>query len=176
MGKFDNALRYRPEDHPRQAFLTPAYILEPVRALLGGIGLDPCTEPDNPTRAERFYALPEDGGALPWDARNVYCNPPYGAARVRWVRRAIAEGARRPVVLLIPAHTETRPFHEALRAATTSCFVRGRVRFGVLRENRREAAASHGSVLFGFGVDLRPLSELGSVVAPRLGILVAVAG
>jgi hypothetical protein len=66
--RFDNAKRRRPEHHARQAMLTPDYVLEPVRALLGGIGLDPCTEPDNPTRADRFYCLPADGAALPWDA------------------------------------------------------------------------------------------------------------
>jgi hypothetical protein len=52
--RFDNEKRRRPEHHDRQAMLTPAYVLEPIRKLLSGsIGLDPCTEPDNPTRAER---------------------------------------------------------------------------------------------------------------------------
>lgn len=47
--RFDNAKRRRPDSHARQAMLTPPYVLEPIRELLGGIGLDPCTEPDNPT-------------------------------------------------------------------------------------------------------------------------------
>jgi hypothetical protein len=41
--------------------LTPPYVLEPVRRLLGGIEPDPCTEPDNPVGADRFYAPPVDG-------------------------------------------------------------------------------------------------------------------
>lgn len=163
--RFQNELRRRPESHPKQAMLTPEYVLEPIRAVLGGaIGLDPCTEPDNPTRAAAFYALPQDGCALPWDAANVFCNPPYGQARTRWVKRRIDEGARRPVVLLIPAHTETQIFQDALRAMTSVCLMKARLRFGVLRENRRQEAASHGSAIFGFGVDVGALDSIGTVL------------
>jgi len=166
--RFDNAKRRRPDSHARQAMLTPAYALEPIRALLGGIGLDPCTEPDNPTRADQFYHLPMDGCALPWDAATVFCNPPYGEARDRWVDRCVEVGATgRKVVLLIPAHPDTRTFQRAMAACTTVLFVKGRLKFGVLRENRRQEAASHGSAIFGFGVDLSPLGPiLGAVVTP----------
>lgn len=162
--RFDNAKRRRPEHHARQAMLTPAYVLEPIRELLDGIGLDPCTEPDNPTRADYFYAPPQDGCRLEWDAHSVFCNPPYGEARNRWVERCIEEGAQRKVVLLIPAHTETRIFQTALEACTSICLIKARLRFGVLRENRRQEAASHGSAIFGFGVDLAPLRDLGVVL------------
>jgi hypothetical protein len=159
--RFDNAKRRRPEHHARQAMLTPSYVLEPIRELLGGIALDPCTDPDNPTRSERFYHLPDDGCSLPWDARNVFCNPPYGEARNRWVERCIEVGKVSKVVLLIPSHTETRIFQTALEACSSVLFFKARLRFGVLRENRRQEAASHGSALFGFGVDLTPLRSLG---------------
>ena len=163
--RFDNAKRRRPEDHDRQAMLTPAYVLEPVRDLLGGIGLDPCTDPDNPTSADTFYSLPADGCALPWNADTIFCNPPYGEARDRWVDRCIAEGrVGRKVVLLIPAHTETRSFQRAAEECESLLLVKARLRFGVLRENRRQEAASHGSALFGFGVDLAPLADLGTVL------------
>jgi hypothetical protein len=49
-----------PEDHPNQAQLTPEYVLTAVRRILGTIELDPCTEPDNPVGAERFYTPPAD--------------------------------------------------------------------------------------------------------------------
>lgn len=159
--RFDNAKRRRPDHHARQAMLTPTYVLEPIRKLLGGIGLDPCTEPDNPTGADKFYHLPGDGCALPWDAHSVFCNPPYGEARDRWVDKCIAEGEHRPVLLLIPSHTETRTFQRALVACDSVLFFTARLRFGVLRENRRQEAASHGSALFGFGVDVTPLHDIG---------------
>lgn len=165
--RFDNEKRRRPDHHARQAMLTPAYVLEPIRELLGGIELDPCTEPDNPTGAARFYHLPIDGCGLPWDARTVFCNPPYGEARDRWVDRCITEGAARKVVLLIPSHTETRTFQRALKACESVLLVKARLRFGVLRENRRQEAASHGSAIFGFGVDVTPLAHAGLGIVLR---------
>jgi len=165
--RFDNAKRRRPEHHRRQAMLTPEYVLTPVRELLGGIALDPCTEPNNPTKAEKWYCLPDDGCVLPWDAPTVWCNPPYGEARNRWVNRCIEEGERRKVLLLIPSHTETQTFQRALGACTSVLLIRARLRFGVLRENGRQEAASHGSAMFGFGVDLGPLSSLGAVLLPK---------
>lgn len=166
--RFDNAKRRRPDHHARQAMLTPSYVLEPLRELLGGIGLDPCTEPDNPTRAATFYHLPMDGCHLPWEAETVFCNPPYGEARGRWVERCIGVAATgTKVVLLVPSHTDTRVFQRAMEHCTSVLFVRARLRFGVLRENGRQEAASHGSALVGFNVDLSPLSPLGVVFLGR---------
>ena len=154
--RFNNDLRYRAEDHERQTQLTPPYVLDVVRLILGGrIGLDPCTLPDNPIGADRFYALPQDGAALPWDSVSVFCNPPYGKVRERWVSRCIEaahHGVR--VVLLIPAHTDTRTFQRAAATASGVAFIRGRVKFGVLRPNRRQVAASHPSALIGWNVDM----------------------
>lgn len=163
--RFDNDKRRRGDNHDRQRMLTPEYVLEPIRELLGGIGLDPCTEPDNPTRADKWYSLPQDGCELPWDMPTVFCNPPYGEARNRWVDRCIEEGQHRAVVLLIPSHTETRIFQKALASCVSVVFVQARLRFGVLRENRRQEAASHGSAILGFGVDVKPLSGLGIVLS-----------
>jgi len=161
--RFDNAKRRRSGEHDRQRMLTPAYVLEPIRELLGGIGLDPCTESDNPTEAERFYALPQDGLKLPWVGASVFCNPPYGEARNRWVERCIASGVERPTVLLIPSHTETQTAQLALRKCSSVLFFQARLRFAVVRKNRRHEAASHGSMLLGFGVDLSRLCDLGTV-------------
>src|SRR6478609_4230979 len=69
-------LRNRPADHPNNTQFTPSYILDPVRVDLGGvIGLDPCTTPDNPVGATRFYTPVEDGLARSWfPTASVYCN------------------------------------------------------------------------------------------------------
>jgi len=163
--RFSTALRYRDDHHPNQRQLTPPYVLEPVRDSLGSIALDPCTEPDNPCGAERFYTPPQDGAELPWDAGRIYVNPPYGKARERWVRRCVdAAAAGSSVVLLIPAHTDTRIFHLALDSADVVLFIRGRVKFGIVRQNGRQEAASHPSALIGWNVDLTPASSLGRLV------------
>lgn len=167
--RFSNDLRYRDGHHPQQTQLTPGYVLEPVRADLGGIALDPCTLPDNPCGADRFYAPPQDGLTLPWDAETVYVNPPYGKAREPWVERCVQaadDGAR--VVLLIPAATDTRIFQRALSTSTDAVFIRGRVKFGVLRPNRRQQAASHPSALIGWNVALEASAVLGLRVASSM--------
>lgn len=169
--RFDNALRYRDEGHPHQTALTPPYVLDPIRLDLGGrIELDPCTTPANPTGAERFYCPPQDGAELPWDAETIYVNPPYGRARERWVTRCLQAGREgRAVVLLIPAHPDTRTFQAAATTASGVVFIRGRVKFGAfgeIRPNGRQVAASHGSALIAWNVDLRASSALGMLVRP----------
>ena len=166
--RFSNALRRRPGDHIMQRQLTPPYVLEPVRAALGGsIGLDPCTEPDNPTGAQAFFTVDDDGLAHPWGfADSIYINPPYGEARGEWVDRAVGIAASgTPVVMLIPAHTDTRIFQKALTTASAMLLIKGRVKFGVLRDNGRQQAASHGSALLGWNVDLRECAHLGHLVS-----------
>jgi hypothetical protein len=163
--RFDNDLRYRSEKHPWQIALTPPYVLDPVRADLGGIELDPCTTETNPVGADRFYAPPQDGLALPWDARTIFCNPPYGKAREPWVRRCIdAANAGAAVILLMPAHTDTRIFHEVVASDPEILFVKGRLKFGILRPNLRQVAASHPSALFCWGAEMLACAHLGSIV------------
>lgn len=167
--RFDNTLRYRDEAHPNQTQLTPPYVLDPVRLDLAGIALDPCTETDNPVGADRFYTPPQDGAELPWDAPTIFVNPPYGKARERWVNRCIEAGrAGSAVILLIPAHTDTRIFQTALTTASAVVFVRGRVKFGVLRPNRRQVAASHPSALIGWNTNLAHCGQLGHLAASSL--------
>ncbi len=167
--RFNNDLRYRDDVHPAQDQLTPAYVLDRVREDLGGrIDLDPCTTAANPVGALRFYCPPADGAAEPWGgatfgAETVFVNPPYSRARERWVRRCIdaaRDGGR--VILLIPAATDTRIFQEALATASSVVFICGRVKFGVLRPNRRQAAASHPSALIGWNVTLDSCARLGA--------------
>lgn len=163
--RFNNDLRYREGDHPNQTQFTPAYVLDPVRVDLGGvIGLDPCTTRDNPVGAVRFFTLAEDGLERSWfPASSVFVNPPYGKAREPWVDRCmkVASLSPIPVVLLIPAATDTRIFQRAAESATAVVFIRGRVKFGTLRPNRRQVAASHPSALIGWNTDLTASSTLG---------------
>lgn len=163
-----NSARWRSGASRDNVFLTPGYLIEAIRAAFGGsIGLDPCTEPDNPTGAERFYALPTNGLAEPWDAPSIWCNPPYGEARRPWVARCIEVGqARRAAVaLLVPAHTDTQLGQAILAGADTVLFLRGRLDFGLLRPSGRAWTATHPSMLALWGVrELDGLHELGVLV------------
>lgn len=170
-GRFaSNDIRYRDGDHPDQTQFTPPYILDLVRAdLLGVIWLDPCTTPDNPVGADVFYTVSDDGLSQPWDSSvnrlerlPIFVNPPYSKAREPWVDRCIKAAERgQPVILLMPAATDTRIFQKAATSARAVVFIRGRVKFGTLRPNRRQHAASHPSALIGWNTDLAACAALG---------------
>lgn len=165
--RFDNGLRYVDATDPRNTQFTPDYVLELVRADLGCvIGLDPATTADNPVGAEVWYTPAEDGLSSPWSgpewAPTIFVNPPYSKAREPWVKKCIAAGERgQKVILLIPAATDTRIWQKAASTSTAVVFVKGRVKFGVLRPNRRQVAASHPSSLIGWNTDLEACAFLG---------------
>jgi phage N-6-adenine-methyltransferase len=161
--RFDNGLRYSDGRDVRHVQLTPPYVLDRVRDAFGGrIGLDPCTEPDNPTDALVFYTEADDGLAQVWPRIPTWCNPPYAKAREPWVERCLQRAALQvPVVLLIPAATDTRIWQRAAEAADAVVLVRGRLKFEAKRLNGRSAAASHPSSLLIYNANPAPLERLG---------------
>ena len=61
----------------------------------------------------------------------VFCNPPYGRELAKWVKKAYEE-SRKPntkVVMLIPARTDTRWFHDYCVKGRIE-FLKGRLKFG----------------------------------------------
>lgn len=68
----------------------------------------------------------------------VFCNPPYGRAITDWVEKAYREGTKDNtiVVMLIPARTDTRYFHDFIQHRSEIRFVKGRLKFG----NSKQAA------------------------------------
>ena len=162
-----NAAKVRPPWHPGQAWITPESILGPVRAAMGGtIALDPCTEPDTPTRAERFYALPTNGLAEPWDASTIWCNPPYGEARRLWIRRCLEVGqARRArIALLVPADVYTELGQAVLTGSDAVVFIAGYPAFAHPESGALRRPVHRGLMLATWGLDLAPLAGLGVIV------------
>ncbi len=63
--------------------------------------------------------------------QRVFCNPPYSNIK-EWVKKCYEE-ALKPntiVVLLIPARTDTRYFHDYIIHRSEIRFIKGRLRFG----------------------------------------------
>ncbi len=62
----------------------------------------------------------------------MFCNPPYGRAIHKWVKKAYEEGhkANTIVVMLIPARTDTKYFHDYIAHRSEVRFIRGRLKFG----------------------------------------------
>ena len=94
-----------------------------------GFDLDACALPEN-AKCPRYYTPEQDGLSQPWKG-TVWCNPPYGRQIGRWVEKAglsAAEGAT--VVMLLPARTDTRWFHQYIYGRAEVRFVPGRLEFG----------------------------------------------
>lgn len=94
--------------------------------------LDVCATREN-AKCARFYTKEVDGLHQPWDGV-VWCNPPYGREIGKWVfTAAVASGVRgATVVMLLPARTDTRWFHEYIyqKDRVEIRFIRGRLKFG----------------------------------------------
>ena len=91
--------------------------------------LDVCATPEN-AKCEEFYTKEQDGLKQPWKG-TVWCNPPYGRQIGEWVRRGFfASQSGNTVVMLLPARTDTRWFHEYIYGKAEIRFIRGRLKFG----------------------------------------------
>lgn len=76
-----------------------------------GFNLDVCALPEN-AKTARYYTPEQDGLTQPWEGV-VWCNPPYGRQIGKWVERAaLSAEAAAVVVMLLPARTDTKWFHE----------------------------------------------------------------
>ena len=81
-------------------------------------------------KCTEYFTKEQDGLSQKWEGC-VWCNPPYGREIFRWVKKAYEEhenGAT--VVLLLPARTDTKWFHEYVYGKAEIRFLRGRVKFG----------------------------------------------
>jgi len=79
---------------------------------------DPC--PPNP----KF-----DGLKIAWKRRN-FINPPYGRQIGLWIKKAYEESLKGKLcVLLIPARTDTRWWHDYIMKSKDIRFIKGRLKF-----------------------------------------------
>jgi len=128
---------------------TPPLVLELVRGVMDEIDIDPCSNPGSITGArkefwlqqyqEAYLALSEErknrvfvgnGLRAVWGGR-AYVNPPFDHL-TRWVRKCAGEHEVRgsEIVLLSPARTDVRWFHEVVvPTATAVCLWKGRFTF-----------------------------------------------
>lgn len=90
--------------------------------------LDPCADESN-HKCEKYFTKEQNGLIQDWSGERVFCNPPYGREIGEWVKRC-ATSAAEIVVMLIPARTDTRWFHEFIYNKAEIRFLRGRLKFG----------------------------------------------
>ena len=91
--------------------------------------LDVCATQEN-AKCNRYYTPEQDGLSKPWDG-TCWCNPPYGRGIGQWVRRALfASFGGATVVMLLPARTDTKWFHDYIYKRAEIRFLKGRLKFG----------------------------------------------
>ena len=94
--------------------------------------LDVCADENN-HKCEHYYTKEIDGLSRPWIG-TIWCNPPYGRKIGEWVRRAYISSqiGSATVVMLLPARTDTRWFHDYIynKSNIEIRFIKGRLKFG----------------------------------------------
>ncbi len=91
-----------------------------------GFTCDVCATKEN-AKCEHYFTQEQDGLKQEWTGV-CWCNPPYGRLIGKWVQKA-AE-SKCTVVMLLPARTDTRWFHDWIYERAEVRFLRGRLKFG----------------------------------------------
>ena len=98
--------------------------------------LDVCATEQN-AKCDRFFNSKQDGLKKSWGGATIWCNPPYSNI-IEWCRKATEEQQNgTTTVMLVPARTDTKWFHEYVwqKQNVDVQFVRGRLRFGGSNQN-----------------------------------------
>lgn len=87
---------------------------------------------DSNAKCSKYFTALDDGLRQDWSNNIVFCNPPYGKQLKDWVRKAYEESLKPNtlVVLLIPARTDTKYFHDFILGKASIRFIKGRLKFG----------------------------------------------
>jgi len=92
--------------------------------------LDPCSTDEN-AKCVKHYTKEQDGLAQDWTGETVFCNPPYGREMPKWIKKCYEHYTGGGIaVMLIPARTDTKAFHEYIYGKAEIRFIKGRLKFG----------------------------------------------
>jgi len=91
--------------------------------------LDPCATDDNHL-CKKYFTKEIDGLSQSWENNTVFCNPPYSNVS-GWAKKCADESYLNniTVVMLVPARTDTRWFHQYVYNRAEIRFVKGRLKF-----------------------------------------------
>ena len=110
---------------------TPQDFYDKLNWRFGPFSLDPCATTHN-AKCLNFFTEQDNGLDEDWDGFTAFVNPPYGRSIGDWIRKGYEE-SRKPntkVVMLIPARTDTKYWHDYVMRASEVYFVKGRLKFG----------------------------------------------
>lgn len=111
-------------------WVTPAWLVKKLEKDLHiTFTLDPCALPYT-AKTTKYFTEEDNGLEQDWGGHTVFVNPPYSNNR-EWIKKCYEESLKPDtiVVVLLPARTDTRYFHDFCMKADLICFVKGRVKF-----------------------------------------------
>jgi phage N-6-adenine-methyltransferase len=93
--------------------------------------LDPCATAAN-AKCKKYFTEDQNGLEQSWKGHRVFVNPPYGRNIGEWIKKGYKESKQHNtvVVILVPARTDTRWWHDYVMKAKEVHLVRGRLKFG----------------------------------------------
>lgn len=89
--------------------------------------LDVCANEQN-HKCAIYFTKDDDGLAQNWGGHIIWCNPPYGRDIANWVKKCSEHTG--VAVMLLPARTDTRWFHDYIYQKAEIRFIKGRLKFG----------------------------------------------
>ena len=91
--------------------------------------LDPCATNEN-HKCKKYFTKEDNGLLKNWYGEKVFCNPPYGREISKWVEKAYQENKKGTfIVMLLPARTDTKWFHNYIYKKHEIRFIKGRLKF-----------------------------------------------
>tara|TARA_B100000886_G_scaffold175017_1_gene119855 strand:- start:10435 stop:10908 length:474 start_codon:yes stop_codon:yes gene_type:complete len=110
---------------------TPQDFFNKLNWRFGPFTLDPCADSGN-TKCTKYFTESDNGLSESWEGFTSFVNPPYGRGIDKWIRKAFEESRKNntKVVMLIPARTDTKYWHQYVMKADEVYFIKGRLKFG----------------------------------------------
>lgn len=144
-------------DSGEKTWLTPPHIIE----ALGPFDLDPCCPPKMPwSTASQMVCRPDDGLAVDWTGKRVWCNPPYGREAVPFLRKMSEHEEGGGGIALIFARTDTSAWQKLIfPVAHGVLFLCGRLRFHRADGARGETATAPSALVAYSAKDFTRLRE-----------------
>jgi ParB family transcriptional regulator, chromosome partitioning protein len=160
--------RFRLKSTSNYEWFTPAALIANVRAVLGGIDVDPasCAIANETVGAKVFYTLADDGLSQQWFGR-LFLNPPFCQPLLSiFIDKLITElsaGNVTEAILLAPQSSESKWFQKLAPTAAAMCFIAGRTKF-VSPSGEVGSFPVFGHIFFYFGKNADRFVEVFSTV------------
>lgn len=108
---------------------TPQDVFDRLNKLFN-FDIDVASSEDNTKVKDKYFTIKDDALSINWGSNTtVWCNPPYSTVKL-WIKKAYEESILGvTVVMLIPARTDTRAWHDYIFPYAKIEFLRGRLKF-----------------------------------------------